>query len=105
MKKEENLNIEDEYIKILKDWLIKHEYQIIRPVDKSVQFNEKNAEKFGKLLYNKSQEAIKSLQKENQDLKEELDRIREELINVYNSKSWKSTEILRKISHRIKNGE
>lgn len=103
--REENLNTEDDYIKILKDWLIKQEYQIIRPVDKSVQFNEKNAEKFGKLLYNKKQEAIKSLQKENQSLKDELDRIREELTNVYNSKSWKSTEILRKISRKIKNGE
>lgn len=103
--REENLNTEDDYIKILKDWLIKQEYQIIRPVDKSVQFNEENAEKFGRLLYNKKQEAIKSLEKENQSLKTELDRIREELTNVYNSKSWKSTEILRKISHKIKNGE
>ena len=39
--------------------------------------------------------------------KDEADdlRLREELVSVYNSKSWKITEVLRKISKKIKNGD
>ena len=84
---------------------MKNEYLATKPIDKSVQFNKENAKKLGELLYHQEADDIEKLQEDNQRLKQELNRIRDELINVYNSKSWRSTEILRKISHKIKNGD
>ncbi len=102
MEQAKNLNTEEEYLQTLKKWLIENEYIVIKPIDKSVQFNKENAKKLGALLYIESEEEIEKLEIENKKLKEELQKVRQELINVYNSKSWKSTEILRKISNIIR---
>ena len=105
MEQGKGLDIEKDYLQILKEWLIKNEYLVTKPIDKSVQFNKENAKKLGPLLYNENGEKIEELEAENQRLNIELNKTREELTNVYNSKSWKSTEILRKISFKIKNGD
>lgn len=102
MEQAKNLNTEEDYLQTLKKWLIENEYIVIKPIDKSVQFNKENAKKLGALLYIESEEEIEKLEIENKKLKEELQKVRQELINVYNSKSWKSTEILRKISNIIR---
>lgn len=105
MEQGKDLNLKKDYLQILKKWLIENEYIVTKPIDKSVQFNKVNAIKLGSLLYNESEEELEKLKAENENLNEELGRVKQELINVYNSKSWKSTEILRKISNKIKNGD
>lgn len=96
-----NTENEEDYLKILENWLIENEYIVTKPIDKSVQFNTQNAKKLSVLVY-KDDEQIENINKE---LEIENNKLREELEKVYNSKSWKSTEILRKISKIIKNGE
>lgn len=99
-------NIKDEelYLKYLQDWLIKKQYLVTKPIDKSVQFNRKIAKKLSPLIY-KDTEELENIINKNNELEEENNKLREELNNVYNSKSWKSTEILRRISKIIKNGD
>ena len=103
MKQGRDLDISNDYLNILKTWLIEKEYLVTKPIDKSVMFNKENAKKFEPLLYKDNEEKMEGLNLQNKNLNEEVTRLREELTNVYNSKSWKSTEILRKISSIIKN--
>ncbi len=102
MQQGKDLDIEKDYLKILKQWLIENEYLVTKPVDKSVMFNKENAQKLGPLLYKDDEEKLQELNSKNQNLNQEVIKLREELTNVYNSKSWKSTEILRKICNKIK---
>ena len=99
-----NFDDEGSCLKLLQDWLIKNEYLVTKPIDKSVQFNDINAKKLSPLVY-KDDEEIKNIINEKNRLEEENFRLKEELNKLYNSKSWKSTEILRKISSKFKNGD
>lgn len=96
MKQDTVTNVED-YLDILQKWLIKNEYFITIPEDVSVQFNRENAKKFSKLIYRREEELDK-LKLDNSKLLEDNNSKAEELKNLYNSKSWKITEGLRKIS-------
>lgn len=103
MNKEfENLENEQQYLEMLQKWLIQNEYIVIKPIDKSVQFNKENAKRLSPLVY-KDNSSMEEAIIQNEELKNENKRLREELVNVYNSKSWKITEVLRKISKKIKN--
>lgn len=99
-----NLTKDEEYLKVLQNWLIQNEYIVTKPIDKSVQFNRENAKKLSILVYNDDTQIEDAIEK-NKNIEIENKRLKEELINVYNSKSWKVTEILRKISRKIKNGD
>jgi hypothetical protein len=100
----ENIENEDEYLKVLQDWLIQKEYIVTKPIDMSVQFNKEKAKKLSPLVY-KDDTEIEDILNKNKKLETENNNLREELNKVYNSKSWKITEILRKISSKLKNGD
>lgn len=99
-----NIKNEESYLKYLQDWLIEKQYLVTKPIDKSVQFNREKAKGLSPLIY-KDTEELESVINKNKELETENTKLREELSRVYNSKSWKSTEILRKISKIIKNGD
>ena len=99
-----NLKDEKSCLKLLQDWLIKKHYLVTKPIDKSVQFNIERAKELSPLIY-KDTEELESIINKNKELEAENNKLREELSKVYNSRSWKSTEILRKISKIIKNGD
>lgn len=105
MNKEfENLENEQQYLEMLQKWLMQNEYIVTKPIDKSVQFNKENAKRLSPLVY-KDNSSMEEAIIQNEELKNENKRLREELVSVYNSKSWKITEVLRKISKKIKNGD
>ena len=87
----------NQYLKILENWMIENEYIVTIPEDISVQFNKQNAQKLSKLIYRNEEKLIK-LKTENQNLKNENNKLSKEINELYNSKSWKATAILRKIS-------
>ena len=89
---------------MLQKWLIQNEYIVTKPIDKSVQFNKENAKRLSPLVY-KDNSSMEEAIIQNEELKNENKRLREELVSVYNSKSWRITEVLRKISRKIKNGD
>ena len=87
----------NQYLKILENWMIENEYIVTIPEDISVQFNKQNAQKLSKLIY-RNEEKLINLKTENQNLKNENNKLSKEINELYNSKSWKATAILRKIS-------
>ncbi len=96
-----DLNVEfSNYQEILQKWMIKNEYFVTIPNDISVQFNKENANRLSKLIY-RNEEYLVKLEKENRSLEEEKNKLTEELHNLYNSKSWKITSGLRKISEML----
>lgn len=100
----ENVNMEttlEEYIQILKKWLIKNEYIIIKPTDISVAFNKENAEAFGKLLYkdNSEQESLKS---QNEEMKQEILNLKTRLASIEDSRTWKIMQPIRNLKKIFK---
>lgn len=90
---------EKEMINILKEWLKKNDYVIIKPNDQSVYFNVENVKQFGQCVFNELnyelQLKIQELQNQNAILKNELNL-------MANSKSWKITKPLRDITTKRK---
>lgn len=100
----ENVNMEttlEEYIWVLKKWLIKNEYIIIKPIDISVAFNKENAESFGKLLYKDSSE-VDNLKLQNEEMKQEIDNLKTKLASIEDSRTWKIMQPIRNLKKFFK---
>lgn len=92
---------EDELLKVLEKWLIKNEYIIKIPQDISVMFNKENSNKLSKLVY-RNEEEITKLEERVSNLNTENTQLKQELEKIVNSRSWKSTEFIRKIRLKLK---
>lgn len=100
----ENVNMQttfEEYIQILKKWLIKNEYIIIKPIDKSVAFNKQNAEYFGLLLYKDNSEA-EDLKLQNEEMKIQIANLKTKLAAIEDSRTWKIMQPIRNIKKLFK---
>lgn len=106
----------DECLNILQKWLIQNEYYVTIPEDRTVLFNYENAGKLSKLVY-RNEQVIKELKNNINSLNEKFENLKsandilnndynkkiQEINNIYNSRSWRSTKIFRSISKFIKN--
>jgi len=103
------------WLEILEEWLDFKKYMIVKPTDKSVYFNTDNInitkqgayEKVTNidniLLENeKLKEEIDKLFSKNNEISSELNAIKSEIKGIYLSKSWRYTDILRKIRKKLK---
>lgn len=103
-KYEQEVMNNDNAITILNNWLLENGYIITVPIDVSVQFNKENSKKFNELLYKdgiQNIEKINELSENNDLLRNEKQRLEEELQKIVNSKSWKITKPIR--DFRLKN--
>ncbi len=94
----EEIASNDKSINLLNNWLLENGYSITVPIDISVQFNKENTKKFDKLLYKnelENNEKINLLINQNNELKEEKNKLEDELQKIVNSKSWKITKPIR----------
>ena len=85
----------------LKRWMIKKEYIIVRPNDKSVMFNTAILEFFEPLVYRKN---IEILEEENQNKQLEIENLRKIIEGMQASRTWKITEPIRKLKKILKRG-
>lgn len=95
----------EEYAKILKEWMLKKEYEMIKPKDKSVIFNLNNTEYFKPLIYRKDgnqAEQVEELKKENLELKETINELNKVILGMQDSRTWKLTEPIRKLKNILK---
>lgn len=115
-----NMNVEkvdmntslEEYGKILKSWLLKNEYIVVEPIDKSVYFNKENLLSFQPFVYYenvaKQQELLElresnsRLIEENEELKMQNSALKKALSGIEDSRTWKMTEPLRKMMKKLK---
>ena len=90
-------NTDEEFLKVLQKWLIDNEYFVPIPIDTSVLFNKTNAEKLSRLIYRNEEKLvdIDRLNKENIELRQENENLKNELNAMVNSKSWKITKPIR----------
>lgn len=114
----ENINMDttlEEYAIILKKWMIKNEYIIVKPIDETVHLNLYNSEYLEPLVYRKELETIKNdntkkdnkikeLMEENNKIKLQLTETKQELEAIMNSRTWKIMEPVRKIKRKVKRG-
>ncbi len=88
----------------LKEWMLKKEYIATRPNDKTVIYNHNMLEYLEPFIYRKKEDLLykenKSLKLENNILKEKLNDVNSKLNVIINSRSWKFTQIIRKIIRR-----
>lgn len=105
------LETEEDFIKILNQWLLSNGYSITKPIDKSVAFNIENAKKFDKLLLYSPLTEIEWLEQEKGKLELEKQEVINELNKITNSRSWKITKPIRDFRNRknkwllVKRGE
>lgn len=92
----------EEYSKILKRWMIKKEYIIEEPIDKSVFFNISNVESFKPLVYKekvieikRDEERINELEIKNTELIRRIEAIED-------SRTWKIMKPIRKVKKLLK---
>lgn len=100
----EDVNMEttlEEYIFILKKWLIKNEYIIVKPIDKSVAFNKENAQSFGKMVYKDNTE-IESLKLQNEEMAIQINNLKTKLAAIEDSRTWKIMQPIRNIKKLFK---
>lgn len=91
----------EKYAEILKRWMLKKEYIIVRPNDKSVMFNTAVLEFFEPLVYRKN---IDILEEENQNKQLEIENLRKTIEGIQSSRTWKITEPIRKLHKILKRG-
>lgn len=89
------------YAEILKKWMIKKEYIIVRPYDKSVMFNTDVLKFFEPLIYRKN---IEKLEEENKNKQLEIEKLRNTIEGMQSSRTWKITEPIRKLKKILKRG-
>lgn len=95
------MSLED-YIQILKKWMIKNEFIIVRPIDKSVIFNKYMVEYFEPLVYKKETNEeqlnqIEELKAENEKQKAKIEELTSLLTAIQGSRAWKITKPIRDI--------
>lgn len=95
------------YTQILKKWMIKNEYIMVRPKDKSVIFNLNMTEYFKPLVYkeemNEEQEkAFIELKNENEKLKAKIGEMTTIIASIQDSRTWKITQPVRNIMKLFK---
>ena len=115
----ENVDMEttlEEYGNILKKWMIKNEYIALEPIDKTVYFNKETVEYLKPLVYrecyvqeenvqvNELMELNSNLRAENEVLKQQNAELADALSGIRDSRAWKITEPLRKITKRLRKG-
>lgn len=97
------MQIEEVEMEALKKWMIKKEYIIVVPNDKTVIFNKENAKYFKPLIYKENNESeINQLKIENKKLNEEIYNLRTTIEGITDSRIWKITKPLRKIRRKLK---
>lgn len=96
------LETEEDFVKILNQWLLNNGYSITKPVDTSVQFNLENAKKFDKFLLGNEIEQLEILKQTNINLQAEKIKLEEELNKIIYSKSWKITKPIRDFKAKYK---
>lgn len=103
----------EEYAEILKKWLIKKDYIVLEPQDKSVYFNYDNVKYFEPVLYRKEiaikeneikelEEQNKNLQQEKENLQNEISNLKTRLESIEDSRTWKIMKPIRDIKRFIK---
>ena len=95
----------EEYIEVLKKWMIKKEYIIVEPIDKTVMLNSKNIEYFKPLIYREKiieedTTKIVSIQKENEELRNEVRELKTKIEGIEDSRTWKIFEPIRKLKKK-----
>lgn len=101
--KVEKLDIQmplEDYIQILKKWMIKNEFIIVKPIDKSVIFNKYMVEYFEPLVYREEiseeqQKQIEELKAENQKQKAKIEELTSLISAIQDSRAWKITKPIR----------
>lgn len=93
------MSLED-YIQILKKWMIKNEFIIVKPKDKSVIFNKYMVEYFEPLVYrqemsDEQQNQIEELKAENEKQKAKIEELTSLLSAIQGSRAWKMTKPIR----------
>ena len=88
---------EEDMLNILKEWLKQNDYIAIKPEDKSVYYNLENLKQLGPCVF---KEEEYNLQVELEILKSENEKLRQEILCMANSKSWKITKPLRDFTTR-----
>ena len=96
----------NEYAKILKEWMIKKEYIIVKPQDKSVMFNQEILGFFEPLIYRSDyeEEYIKELERENSVQQKQIENLIRTIEGMQASRTWKVTEPIRKIKKMLNRG-
>ena len=102
----------EEYGEILQKWLLKNEYVVIEPVDRSVYFNKENLKDFKSSVYYENEAKERELSdlreckdrliSENEKLKARNLELENTLSGIKDSRSWKIMEPLRKLMKNLK---
>lgn len=97
----------EEYANILKKWMIKGEYIIVEPIDKTVMLNPRNVKYFEPMVYRKDQskqlqEENNNLKVENEQLKTKINELTMRLEGIEDSRTWKIMKPIRNINKKIK---
>lgn len=113
-----NMNIEniketaslEEFINILKKWMIANEYIMLKPNDESVIFNLNMVVYFEPLIYrendtSKLKAKIEEIQKENNEHKKKIKELIDKINWIENSKTWKFTRPIRDIRKIFSRGK
>jgi hypothetical protein len=101
----------EDFIRKLNEWLIKHKYNIIKPIDFSVYFNNDVVNQFDWKVYhhnNSLEDLLKMNNKEFEDMEQnfralledrqnEIERLNSYIHKVYQSKRWKIGDKLARI--------
>ena len=106
LKEEETI---EKYSDVLKKWMLKKEYIITEPKDKSVAFNIQHAQLFEPFIYKSNKEEeykekINELKKENNEQKERILELTRVLEGIQCSRTWKITEPIRKLKKKFSRG-
>ena len=100
----------EEFINILKKWMIANEYIMLKPNDESVIFNLNMVVYFEPLIYrendtSKLKAKIEELQKENNEHKKIIKELIDKINWIENSKTWKFTRPIRDIRKIFSRGK
>ena len=114
-KKLINMNVEkieldtslENYTQILKKWMLKNEFMMVKPNDESVIFNPHMLEYFKPLIYReidtkKYEEEIQQLKNENEIQKQKINELTSIIEGMQDSRSWKITKPIRQIKNLLK---
>lgn len=98
----------EEFANILEKWMRQNNYILVEPTDKSVIFNIHTARFLEPLVYREEitnqKINIENLQKENQDLRREINELKSEITGIRASRTWKIMEPFRSIKKNVKRG-
>ena len=102
----------EEYGQILQKWLLKNEYVVIEPVDRSVYFNKENLKDFKPSVYYENEAKERELSDlrdckeklitENNELRAKNLELENTLSGIKDSRTWKIMEPFRKLMKNLK---